>query len=192
MAATSFDGAVRWMGHRRWKLLHKTGMYTSSSSRSYAPRALVSRLVLLFVCRSSRWRCASPSTCGSAAVGPPRRRISAPVAVPPRGVRYLQPPGRKGDAHMKYLRTSLRLLGAGAALLGEGAAAAPRQTYAAYVKGANTTLENSPRRAKRLRGDQPTPEEPRLPSFTPLADVKNLTPKGGRARCNTRAGGGRH
>jgi sulfoxide reductase heme-binding subunit YedZ len=27
MAATSFDGAVTWMGRRRWKLLHTFGMY---------------------------------------------------------------------------------------------------------------------------------------------------------------------
>jgi len=27
MAATSFDGAVRWMGARRWKLLHLAGLY---------------------------------------------------------------------------------------------------------------------------------------------------------------------
>ena len=27
MAATSFDGAVRWLGARRWRLLHLTGLY---------------------------------------------------------------------------------------------------------------------------------------------------------------------
>ena len=27
MAATSFDGAVRWLGPKRWKLLHLTGLY---------------------------------------------------------------------------------------------------------------------------------------------------------------------
>jgi DMSO/TMAO reductase YedYZ heme-binding membrane subunit len=27
MAATSFDGAVRWLGPRRWRLLHLTGIY---------------------------------------------------------------------------------------------------------------------------------------------------------------------
>lgn len=27
MAATSFDGAVRWLGPKRWKALHKTGVY---------------------------------------------------------------------------------------------------------------------------------------------------------------------
>jgi len=43
MAATSFDGAVRWMGRRRWQLLHKTGMYYLwfIFAISYAPRALV-------------------------------------------------------------------------------------------------------------------------------------------------------
>lgn len=27
MAATSFDSAVRWMGHKRWQLLHSIGMF---------------------------------------------------------------------------------------------------------------------------------------------------------------------
>ncbi len=42
MAATSFDGAVRWMTRRRWHLLHKTGMYYLwfIFVVSYLPRAL--------------------------------------------------------------------------------------------------------------------------------------------------------
>jgi len=43
MAATSFDGAVTWLGHHRWKLLHKGGMYYLwfIFVISYLPRALV-------------------------------------------------------------------------------------------------------------------------------------------------------
>lgn len=43
MAATSFDGAVTWLGQRRWKLLHKTGMYYLwiIFAQSYIPRALI-------------------------------------------------------------------------------------------------------------------------------------------------------
>jgi hypothetical protein len=43
MAATSFDGAVAWLGRDRWKLLHRTGMYYLGAIFlvSYLPRALV-------------------------------------------------------------------------------------------------------------------------------------------------------
>ncbi|MBX3027260.1 hypothetical protein KF840_20375 [bacterium] len=43
MAATSFDGAVAWLGRRRWQLLHRTGMYYLwlIFAISYLPRALV-------------------------------------------------------------------------------------------------------------------------------------------------------
>jgi hypothetical protein len=43
MAATSFDGAVAWLGRRRWQLLHKTGMYYLwfIFALSYVPRAVV-------------------------------------------------------------------------------------------------------------------------------------------------------
>lgn len=43
MAATSFDGAVARLGARRWKALHKTGMYYIwiIFFVSYLPRALV-------------------------------------------------------------------------------------------------------------------------------------------------------
>jgi hypothetical protein len=42
MAATSFDGAVAWLGRRRWRLLHKTGMYYlwGIFAISYLPRAV--------------------------------------------------------------------------------------------------------------------------------------------------------
>ncbi len=41
MTATSFDGAVKTMGARRWKLLHKSGMYVlwAVFAVSYLPRA---------------------------------------------------------------------------------------------------------------------------------------------------------
>lgn len=44
LAATSFDGAVTWLGKRRWQLLHKTGMYYVwfIFAQSYTPRALSS------------------------------------------------------------------------------------------------------------------------------------------------------
>lgn len=43
MAATSFDGAVAWLGRRRWQLLHKGGMYYLwfIFVISYLPRALI-------------------------------------------------------------------------------------------------------------------------------------------------------
>ena len=42
MAATSFDGAVTWLGRRRWQLLHKTGIYYLwfIFLISYLPRAV--------------------------------------------------------------------------------------------------------------------------------------------------------
>ncbi|MCW5954891.1 MAG: hypothetical protein KIT69_21760, partial [Propionibacteriaceae bacterium] len=42
-AATSFDGAVAWLGRRRWQLLHRTGMYYLwlIFAISYLPRALI-------------------------------------------------------------------------------------------------------------------------------------------------------
>jgi hypothetical protein len=43
MAATSFDGAVAWLGRRRWQRLHRTGMYYLwfIFAISYLPRALL-------------------------------------------------------------------------------------------------------------------------------------------------------
>lgn len=43
MAATSFDGAVAWLGRRRWQRLHKFGMYYlwAIFAISYLPRALL-------------------------------------------------------------------------------------------------------------------------------------------------------
>src|SRR4029450_126919 len=42
MTATSFDGAAAWLGPRRWRLLHKTGMYYCwfIFFISYVPRML--------------------------------------------------------------------------------------------------------------------------------------------------------
>lgn len=42
MVATSFDGAVTWLGRRRWSLLHRTGMYYlwGLFMLSYVPRAV--------------------------------------------------------------------------------------------------------------------------------------------------------
>lgn len=44
MAATSFDRAARWLGPRRWKALHKTGMYMLwvNFMVAYGGRAFVS------------------------------------------------------------------------------------------------------------------------------------------------------
>jgi hypothetical protein len=43
MTATSFDRSAAWLGARRWRLLHKTGMYYCwfIFFISYAPRALM-------------------------------------------------------------------------------------------------------------------------------------------------------
>jgi len=51
MAATSSDAAVAWLGQRRWKALHKTGMYYLwfVFIASYAPRLAGSLWYALFV-----------------------------------------------------------------------------------------------------------------------------------------------
>ncbi len=52
MTATSFDRTAAWLGPRRWKLLHRTGMYYCwfIFFISYAPRAAIeSPAYLLFV-----------------------------------------------------------------------------------------------------------------------------------------------
>ena len=67
MTATSFDRSAAWLGARRWRLLHKTGMYYCwfIFFISYAPRALMESpwyaplvLVLLsaLVLRWAAWR----------------------------------------------------------------------------------------------------------------------------------------
>ena len=55
MIATSFDGAVRWLGRRRWQVLHKAGMYvlwgifvfTYAPLAFLAPRYIPFLLILL-------------------------------------------------------------------------------------------------------------------------------------------------
>lgn len=49
MVATSFDRTTAWLGHRRWKLLHTTGIYVIwvIFTSSYAPRAFVAPIYLL-------------------------------------------------------------------------------------------------------------------------------------------------
>jgi hypothetical protein len=92
MAATSFDGAVAWLGVRRWRLLHTIGMYYLwfVFAVSYVPRALgasayvpvaalaVAALSFRLVFRPGRARRAATATAGS------RRGVVAPDAPPPR------------------------------------------------------------------------------------------------------------
>ena len=49
MTATSFDGAAAWLGPRRWRALHKTGMYYCwfIFFISYLPRMLTQSIVYL-------------------------------------------------------------------------------------------------------------------------------------------------